>query len=291
MINAFDTHFDPVTSGTLKAMIAGNRYYLDQEASERLRQGATFHVLAISGMHVAIIAWALIGWGRRRRGPVRVIITGLALWAYALMVGMQPPVERATLMISIGLIGPLIFRRSMSLNAVAFAAFIMLALKPSLIADPGFQLSFIAVAAIVGLAVPIASRLRAVGEWRPTAESPHPPACPRALRSFAEALFWDARGFEKDMLRSPVTYRLVKCRAAVVLGHLRLQAFARGLFYLLITSIMVQLAMVPLMAFYFNRFAPVGVLLNVAAGGLTLVLMLCGGGGPRRRDRQRVGRR
>lgn len=275
LIKAFDAHFDPVTAGTLKAMIAGNRYYLNQEASERLRQGATFHVLAISGMHVAIIAWVLIGRGHRRRGPARVLLTGAALWAYALMVGSQPPVMRATLMISVGLLGPLIFRRSVSLNTVALAAFIMLALKPSLIFDPGFQLSFIAAAAIIGLAVPAAARLRAIGEWRPTANTPHPPSCPSFIKSFAEALFWDARGFEKDMLRSPVTYRLTKSRAATALGRMRLQAVMRSLFYLLVTSAMVHLAMVPLMAFYFNRFAPVGVLLNVAAGALTAALMLC----------------
>jgi competence protein ComEC len=275
LIKAFDSHFDPVTSGTLKAMIAGNRYYLDAEASERLRQGATFHVLAISGMHVAIIAWVLIGRAHRRRGPARVLLTGAALWAYALMVGMQPPVMRATLMISAGLLGPLLFRRSVSLNTVALAAFIMLALKPSLIFDPGFQLSFIAVAAIIGLAVPLATRLRAIGEWRPSADSPHPPSCPASIKLFAEALFWDARGFEKDMRRSPVTYRLAKSRAATVLGRMRVQAVVRNLFYLLVTSIMVHLAMVPLMAFYFNRFAPIGVLLNIAAGALTVALMLC----------------
>jgi competence protein ComEC len=151
----------------------------------------------------------------------------------------------------------------------------MLALKPSLIFDPGFQLSFIAVAAIIGLAVPLAARLRAIGEWRPGADTPHPPSCPSAIRSFAEALFWDARSFEKDMLRSPVTYRLTKSRAATALGRMRLQAVARNLFYLLITSIMVHLAMVPLMAFYFNRFAPIGMLLNIAAGALTVALMLC----------------
>jgi competence protein ComEC len=179
-------------------------------------------------------------------------------------------------MISVGLLGPLIFRRAVSLNTVALAAFIMLALKPSLIADPGFQLSFIAVAAIIGLAVPAAARLRAIGEWQPSAATPHPPSCPASIRSFAEALFWDARGFEKSMLRSPVTYRLDKSRAATVLGRLRLQPAARSLFYLLVTSIMVHLAMIPLMAFYFNRFAPIGVLLNIAAGALTVALMLCG---------------
>jgi competence protein ComEC len=121
----------------------------------------------------------------------------------------------------------------------------------------------------------LATRLRAIGEWRPSADSPHPPSCPASIKLFAEALFWDARGFEKDMRRSPVTYRLAKSRAATVLGRMRVQAVVRNLFYLLVTSIMVHLAMVPLMAFYFNRFAPIGVLLNIAAGALTVALMLC----------------
>ena len=198
MMEALDSNFRAPVSGTLKAMLTGNRYYLDRVTVERLRESSTFHTLVIAGLHIGIIAWALLGGrsGTKRRKAWRVIACLLVLWAYAVMVGLAPPVTRATSMITIGLIGPLLFRRSASINTVAMAAFVMLVLKPALVADPGFQLSFVAVCGIVALALPLADKLRQIGQWRPTSHTPHPPSCSRAVRYFAETLFWDDRAFD-----------------------------------------------------------------------------------------------
>jgi len=276
LMNALDSRFSPRVSGTLKAMLTGNRYFLDPETVERLRASSTFHTLVIAGLHIGIIAWALLG-GRsalKRRKTLRVIVCLVVLWAYAVMVGLAPPVTRATTMITVGLIGPLLFRRSASINTVALAAFMMLALKPALVADPGFQLSFVAVAGIVMLALPLAAKLEAIGAWRPNSHTPHPPSCSPALQYFGEMLFWDERAFNEEMRRAPIRYALKKARAAGVLGQLRVQSVARGAVLLVITSAVIQLSTLPLMALYFNRVAPVGVLLNVVAGLLTGVLML-----------------
>ncbi|MEK6320886.1 MAG: ComEC/Rec2 family competence protein [Acidobacteriota bacterium] len=275
-MDALDSRFNRRVAGTLKAMLVGNRYFLEPAASERLREASTFHTLSISGMHISIIAWALLGGHStlKRRKAARVIVCLGVLWAYAIMVGLAPPVTRATAMITIGLMGPMLFRRSASINTVALAAFIMLALKPALVADPGFQLSFIAVAAIAALALPLAEKLRRVGEWRPTSHTPHPPSCHRVVRYLAESLFWDDRAFDEEMRRSPIRYRLNKAGAARELSRLRVQGVLRGAALLLITSAAIQLSTLPLMALYFNRVAPIGVLLNVVAGLLTGVLML-----------------
>jgi competence protein ComEC len=276
LMNALDSRFSPRVAGTLKAMLTGNRYFLDPETVERLREGSTFHTLVIAGLHIGIIAGAMLG-GRsalKRRKTFRVIICLLVLWGYAVMVGLAPPVTRATTMITVGLIGPLLFRQSASINSVALAAVIMLALKPALVADPGFQLSFVAVAGIVMLALPLTAKLRAIGAWRPTSHTPHPPSCSQALLYFGELLCWDERAFKEEMRRAPIRYALKKARAARVLGQLRVQSMARGAVLLVITSAAIQLSTLPLMALYFNRVAPVGVLLNVVAGLLTGVLML-----------------
>src|SRR5205085_4331465 len=106
------------------------------------------------------------------------------LWAYAILVGLAPPVVRAAAMFTVGVTGPLLFRRAASINTVSLAAFAILATKPSLVADPSFQLSFAAVAAIVALALPLIDRLRQIGEWQPTARSPHPPDCAPSVRAF-----------------------------------------------------------------------------------------------------------
>ena len=276
MMDAIDSGFKPPVAGTLKAMLTGNRYFLDTYTIDRLQQGSTFHTLVIAGLHIGILAWALLG-GRspaRRRSVWRVVLCVVTLWSYAVMVGMAPPVTRATAMITVGLIGPVLFRRSSSINAVALAAFGMLALKPSLVTDPGFQLSFVAVAGIVGLALPLCDKLRRVGEWRPTSHTPHPPSCSNAVRYVAEMLFWDERNFQVEMRHSPIRYRLEKATAARVLGRWRIQPLVRDSVLIMITSTAIQLSTLPLMAFYFNRVSPVGVLLNVIAGLLTGVLML-----------------
>lgn len=277
-LKALDAHFKQPVAGTLKAVLIGNRYYLDETTEERLREGATFHILSISGMHVAIIAWVLLGrWSpSKRKRAARVIVSLLALWAYAVMAGLSPPVTRATLMITVGLIGPLLFRPSVSINTVALAAFAMLALKPALVADPGFQLSFVAVAAIVAIAVPVITKLRLIGDWRPTSDTPHPPRCMSMTRRFAEILFWNERAFNREMSKAPFKYRLDKSRLSRLLNRLYIQPVLRGICVLVITSAAIQLATLPLSIFYFNRVAPIGILLNVVAGLLTVILMLSG---------------
>src|SRR5262249_9299049 len=98
---AIDARFGPRVGGSLKAMLVGNRYFLDDTVARRLRAGATFHTLVIAGLHVGIIAWVLLGGrsGLKRRHPVRVILSIAALWGYAVMVGLAPPVTRAATMI------------------------------------------------------------------------------------------------------------------------------------------------------------------------------------------------
>lgn len=283
LVRAIDARFDSFTGGTLKAVLVDNRFFLDEGAASRLREGGTFHIISISGMHVGILAWVLLGVftgfsiKRTRLIGARVwkaCLVLLALWSYAVMAGLAPPVVRATTMLTIALIAPLFFRRAASVNTLGLAAFIMLAFTPSLISDPGFQLSFVAVAAIVTVAAPIAARLEEVGEWRPSARAPHPPSVFRPVRVLAEALFWDERKFRREMKGSPVRYRMDKARAALLLGRLRVQPLARGVVLLIITSAAIQVMTLPLSALYFNRVTPVGVLLNVVTGLLTGVMML-----------------
>jgi competence protein ComEC len=286
-MGAIDARFKQPVAGTLKAMLLGSRYFLDAETSERLRESSTFHTLVISGMHITLIAWALLSLPtgfrpfkkteaknqRRRPGIFRITLALAVLWSYTAMVGLAPPVTRATVMISIGLIAPLLFRRAASINTLALAAFVMLAVKPALVADPGFQLSFIAVAAIVTLALPLVNKLRDIGDWRPVVAAPHPPICSVWLRTGCEILFWDERAFKREMSHSPITYGLDKSRAAIFLNQWHLQWLPRNVVVLFITSTAIQLLTLPLTAFYFNRVAPVGLVLNIFSGLLTGLMM------------------
>ncbi|MBI3650498.1 MAG: ComEC/Rec2 family competence protein [Acidobacteria bacterium] len=300
MLRTIEARFREPEAGTLKAMMLGNRYFLDAETSERLRQSATFHTLVISGMHFSLLAFALLNFPFFKRAPrtaasakFSLSVTPrkredlfkrpklwrwagafVVLWAYALMVGLAPPVLRATLMISLGLLAPLWFRQAVSLNTICLAAFLMLALKPALVADPGFQLSFAAVAAIVSLALPLLEKCRAIGQWQPTPATPHPPNCVPVWRTVCEMLYWDERAFKREMYKAPITYGLEKSALARWLNRWRVQGWCRGVVGLLITSTAIQLFTLPLMVVYFNRVAPVGILLNIVSGLLTGILMI-----------------
>ena len=97
VISAIDARLRPPLAGTLKAMLVDNRYFLDSATVEKLRQAGTFHVISISGMHVGLIAVLLLGGMSRARPRSRlwVCLVMLVLWAYAVMVGLAPPVTRA----------------------------------------------------------------------------------------------------------------------------------------------------------------------------------------------------
>lgn len=277
-ITAIERSFGAALSGTLKAMLFGNRYFMDRQTTELLREGSTFHVISISGMHMAIIAWLIIGGGSalRTRRLGRIVLCLATIWLYALMVGLAPPITRASVMITIGLVGPALFRSAASINSVALAAFVMLVHNPALVGDAGFQFSFVAVGAIVIFALPLQQKLRLTGGWIPTPETPHPPLCSRLLRAFSECLFWNQRSFDREMKVAAIRFKLDKSRLAVALSRSGAQPMLRWTVLALLVSAVVQAATLPLSAYYFNRVAPIGILLNLTAGLLTGILMVGG---------------
>lgn len=265
-------------AGMLAAALLGNRYFLERTTAQTFRDGGTFHLLVISGLHVALLAgvlWWLTRWWRHARG-LRFGSIILVLWAYGLMVGAQPSIMRAVVMLTLALIGQWLFRAALGANTLAAAALVLLSWQPGDLFNPAFQLSFLTVAVIVLLAAPVYERLRQVGVWRPTAATPYPPRGPRWVRWLAEVLFWDERAFQRDMAESRIHYRLIKARAARGLNRSRLQKPLAWILATVFTTTCVQVALLPLMIVYFHRFSLVSPLTNVVEGVLIFLLMLAG---------------
>lgn len=266
-----DASLDARSAAMVKAVLLGNRNYLDDDTIGKFRAGGTFHLLVISGVHLAFLAsllfLALAAVVKNRRLRVAIVIA--LIWGYAVMVGLQPPVARAALTITIFLVGELIFREARALNTLAAAALVLLALKPSNLWDPGFQLSFAAVALIVLLPGPVYERMRSIGSWQPAPGSPYPPASRRWVRTLAESLFWNQSEFEREQSESPVKFNMKKSPAARWLCALRVQRPARWVAAGLITSALVQIGLLPLTISYFNRIPIAGIWLNI----LTSVLL------------------
>src|SRR6266850_1516503 len=271
-----DTRFSPETAGVLDAALLGNRYNLSQAAAERFRTGGTFHVLVISGLHISFIGGIVFLVARRltKNRFLQFLLPTTVLWSYALAVGADGSVVRAALMFTFVALAALVFRRATSLNALGGAALALLIWRPQGIFDPSLQLTFLSVSAIIVIAWPLLRTLSAIGAWRPTRETPYPPACSSWFRNFCEVLFWSETRWQEDMARAAHTYRLFKTPLAACLERFHVQGCAQYIFGAVVVSVSVQLVLLPLLIIYFHRLSLASVVLNI---GVSLLLATLAG--------------
>ncbi|QDV57819.1 DNA internalization-related competence protein ComEC/Rec2 [Rosistilla oblonga] len=148
---ALTANLKPQQAPLAEALVLGRREAVDRSMRDRLLETGTIHLLAVSGLHVGIVAiaasWLAIFLGGSRTTNLMFVI-GVCL-AYMLVTGARPPVVRAATLISIFLIGRLIGKRSDPLNALASAAVLLMLIDPLSIGQIGTHLSFLAVATIV----------------------------------------------------------------------------------------------------------------------------------------------
>jgi len=270
-----DAKFAPETAGVLGAALLGNRYNLSQSASERFREGGTFHVLVISGLHISFLGGLVFLVVRRltSRRLVQFVLPAIIVWSYSIAVGADASVVRAALMFTFAGLATIVFRQSNSLNALGAAALILLLHSPKEIFDPSFQLTFLSVLAIVAIAWPLLLKMSAIGSWHPTRSTPYPPACSPALKTVCEILFWSERKWQQELERSPHDYRLFKTTIAARLERYHLQSSVRYVFGAVVVSASVQVVLLPLMIVYFHRLSLASLLLNIVVSVLLAALV------------------
>lgn len=177
---------DAASASLFLTLSAGLRATLNEQVEDDFARSGLAHVLSVSGLHVAVLAFALFGlirWlairapGRFfRRVEPRRVAAPLSLpltWGYVVFTGLQAPAVRSAVMCSVLLLSHTLRRRSDGLNALALAAAAMLVLEPASVFDLSLQLSFSAVLALVLLTptlrslvpVPVPSPAVAQG-WR-----------------------------------------------------------------------------------------------------------------------------
>jgi competence protein ComEC len=265
-----DSRFSTETAGVLDATLLGNRYNLSQPTSERFRDGGTFHVLVISGLHITFLGGLVFLFVRRltKNKATQFLVSAAVLWAYALAVGAESSVIRAALMFTIVLLAPLVSRRANSLGALGGAAIALLVWRPSDLLDPSFQLTFASVMAIVILAWPVLQKASAIGSWRPTRETPFPPSIAPWLRTLCEILFWSERQWLRELKRTNYTCKLFKSPLAKTLERLRIQRALRYMFAATVVSVSVQLALLPFLVVYFHRLSLASLVLNIGVSAM-----------------------
>lgn len=148
--------------GLVKAMLLGRRDDLGTDQVDDYVASGTVHILSVSGMHVAIIFLVisfLLGWIKRwEYGRFLYLFLVIALLGfYAMVTGLPPSVQRATLMCIVFVIAEVFSRKHHAMNTLAISAFLILVFDPSALYDVGFQLSYLAMTGIFLLYEPILS--------------------------------------------------------------------------------------------------------------------------------------
>jgi len=170
------------TGGIAAALITGDRGAISPDDESALRDAGLAHVLAIAGLHMALVGLGLF-WAVRAilaLFPVIALTWPIKKWAavaalggatfYLVISGAAVPATRAYVMLASMLLAILFDRPALSMRSVAMAAAVVMLLRPESIIEPGFQMSFAAVVSLV-----------AVAEWERS-------------RPFAEGRFWPLPG-------------------------------------------------------------------------------------------------
>lgn len=153
-----DNSFDSESAGIVKAMLVADKSTLDKNIKKLYSENGIAHIMAISGVHVAIIGMTLYGFlrklkiGRLISGTFSIAIIIL----YGIMTGMSSSTERAVIMLILSIAAEYFGRKTDAPTSMGFAMIIMVLGNPYVILDAGFQLSF---AAITGVTV-VAPQLR-----------------------------------------------------------------------------------------------------------------------------------
>lgn len=145
---------DPVEAGLIYAMLVGDKSGLDADLEKQFGIGGLLHVLAVSGMHVALIMgallWIFTGFGTRGKPKIGTLLLLIAAgWMYAFLTGGSASVVRAMISATWMWVGKFAFHRKQKLTHVlAGSGYIQWILDPHCVEQLGFQLSYLAVLGI-----------------------------------------------------------------------------------------------------------------------------------------------
>ena len=293
----------------LAAMVTGDRTYLTHSLRVGFERTGSFHMLVVSGFHLAIVAGCIFWVAKRLRLPrvPATLVTILASFAYALFTGFATPVQRSLWMVTLYLLSRLLYRERNALNTIGFAALCLLAFSPRSLFDASFQMTLLAVVAIGGVAVPLLQStihpyLTATRGLRQIALdaklAPHQAQFRAILRMIAAglqaaaggraassaismsavgdrehrqlALFHETMGIITTVFLAAVRGRFPEPIGLFFLWTVR---FLIRCFELLVVSCVVELAMALPMALYFHRITVFALPVNVFILPLLAVLM------------------
>jgi competence protein ComEC len=232
-------------AGMLNAMLFGDRAGLNKTQRVGFERTGSFHLFVVSGMHVGLLA-GLLFWLTRRLRLREWVATPLILTltsGYALLTGFGAPVQRALFMTAVFLLARLLSRDRNVLNALGASALAVLVISPAALFEASFQMTFLAIIAIGGIAVPLSERsflpycLAAANVWDTWLDASVPPRVAQfriMLRLWSEMIAAAVGQWARNLPS-------------------RLMRFCLWMLELALTGIVVEMVMVLPMAVYFHR--------------------------------------
>jgi len=249
----------------LAAMVTGDRTYLTHSLRVGFERTGSFHMLVVSGLHLAIVAGCLF-WAARRlrlsRVPATLLTIGVS-FAYAIFTGFATPVQRSLGMVTLYLLSRLLFRERNPLNTIGLVSLCLLAASPRSLFDSSFQMTLLAVVSIAGIAAPL---LRGTlhSYW--------------AASSNLHLTVLDA-ALSPAMAQYRTGLRMIADAVELAVGkHLRVFFLLAVRFVLrsaelIVVSCVVELAMTLPMAIYFHRITLLALPVNIFILPLLALLM------------------
>ena len=250
----------------LSAMVTGDRTFLNHSLRAGFERTGSFHMLVVSGLHLAIVAGCVLWLARKLRIPriPATLVTIAAAFSYALLTGFAAPVQRSLWMVTLYLVGRLVFRERSVLNTIGFAALCLMVASPRALFDSSLQMTLLAVVAIGGIALPFLAAtlhpyLNATSHLRRIALDVK---LPPALAQFR------------------VTLRMIAARLHLATNRrIAWQLFPGAVRFLLrvaealVVSVAIELAMMLPMAVWFHRVTLFALPVNLLILPLLLLLM------------------
>jgi competence protein ComEC len=243
-------------AGLMDAIVLGEETFIGRPARVDFQRSGTYHVLVVSGMNVSILAMFAL-WSLRRigLGQTAASVCAIALIvAYAVLTKEGSPVWRAALMFAAYLCARLLYRDRAMLNALGAAALTLLIADPRVLFGASFQMTFLCVALVAGIGVPVLERT-----IQPYSHG---------LRNL-NALAWD-RALPPEIAQFRLDVRLLLNRMGMIvrgrfprIALLAAFRFTFGFLELTVVSAVLQLGLALPMAYYFHRATSVAMPANL----------------------------
>jgi competence protein ComEC len=249
---------NPYATGMMEATLIGESSRMERLWTDHFRRTGTYHMLVIDGLHITVLAAFLLFLLRLCFLPeiTALAITASGAWLYALVSGWNAPAIRAAGGFTLYVAARYFYRRGSLLNLLAAVAIVYLIYDPSQLFEAGFQLSFLCVAAIGLLALPlldVTSTLYARGLVGIT----QPGRTPRLPPSVAQFRL------ELHLLAETASYYIPLPRSW---WEHAFAITARIVFYayqLAVISAAIQIGLALPMAIYFHRISLTGISANI----------------------------